>query len=95
VDCSHANSGKQPARQEVVWKNILGQRVMGMRSIVGAMLESYLCEGTQPFPKDPAQLRYGVSITDACLGWEMTERMLRWGAEQLAAPAANKVQPPG
>jgi 3-deoxy-7-phosphoheptulonate synthase len=87
VDCSHANSGKQPARQEVVWKNILGQRVTGMRCIVGAMLESYLCEGTQPFPKDPAQLRYGVSITDACLGWETTERMLRWGAEQLAAPA--------
>jgi len=47
------------------------------------MVESYLHEGNQPFPKRPGELRYGVSITDACLGWEVTERMFRWGFEQL------------
>ena len=80
VDCSHANSGKQAAKQEDVWKSVIEQRVAGTRSLIGLMVESYLQEGTQPFPKgDPASLRYGVSITDACLGWDVTERMLRWG----------------
>jgi 3-deoxy-7-phosphoheptulonate synthase len=82
VDCSHANSGKQSARQEEVWRNVIEQRVAGTRSLIGLMVESYLEEGTQPFPKDnPASLRYGVSITDACLGWDATARMLRWGHE--------------
>ena len=80
VDCSHANSGKQSAKQEDVWRNVIEQRAAGTRSLIGLMVESYLQEGTQPFPKDnKASLRYGVSITDACLGWEATERMLRWG----------------
>jgi 3-deoxy-7-phosphoheptulonate synthase len=51
------------------------------------MLESYLKEGNQPFPKNPAQLRHGLSITDACLGWEATERLLRDGCEKLAKSA--------
>jgi 3-deoxy-7-phosphoheptulonate synthase len=84
VDCSHANSGKQHARQEDVWRNVIEQRVAGRNSIIGAMLESNLNEGNQPFPQEPAKLRYGVSITDACLGWEATERLLRWGSEQMA-----------
>ncbi|MGD0815181.1 MAG: 3-deoxy-7-phosphoheptulonate synthase [Verrucomicrobiota bacterium] len=80
VDCSHANSGKQPARQEDVWRNVIEQRAAGTRSLIGLMVESYLKEGTQPFPKDnPTSLIPGVSITDACLGWEATERMLQWG----------------
>jgi len=83
VDCSHANSGKQHAQQEEVWRSIVEQRVMGNHAIIGAMVESYLKEGNQPFPQSPAQLRYGVSITDACLGWEATERMLRSAAEKL------------
>jgi len=83
VDCSHANSGKQHAQQEEVWRSIIEQRVMGNHAIIGAMVESYLKEGNQPFPQSPAQLRYGVSITDACLGWEATERMLRSAAEKL------------
>jgi 3-deoxy-7-phosphoheptulonate synthase len=49
------------------------------------MVESYLHEGSQAFPKNPADLAYGVSITDACVNWETTERMLRWGATQFAA----------
>lgn len=84
VDCSHANSGKQHARQEEVWKSIIEQRVAGNRALIGAMVESYLKEGNQPFPKNPAELAYGVSITDACISWEVTERMLRGGAEKLA-----------
>jgi 3-deoxy-7-phosphoheptulonate synthase len=84
VDCSHANSGKQPARQEDVWRSIIEQRAAGTRSVIGAMLESYLQEGNQPIPEKASDLRYGVSITDACISWETTERMLRWGFEKLA-----------
>lgn len=84
VDCSHANSGKQAARQEQVWNSIIEQRVAGNRALVGAMVESYLKEGNQPFPQKPCELTYGLSITDACLGWEVTERMLRSGSEKLA-----------
>jgi 3-deoxy-7-phosphoheptulonate synthase len=83
VDCSHANSGKLPARQEEVWRSIIEQRATGTRSIIGAMMESNLYEGNQPFPRKPAELRYGVSITDACLSWESTERFVRWGFQRL------------
>jgi len=85
VDCSHANSGKVAARQEDVWRSVIEQRAGGTRSLVGMMVESNLCEGNQPFPKPVKELRYGVSITDACINWETTERMLRWGAERLAS----------
>ena len=84
VDCSHANSAKQHARQEDVWRSVIEQRAAGTRSLVGLMVESNLFEGNQPFPKNPADLRYGVSISDACLGWEATERMMRWGNATLA-----------
>jgi 3-deoxy-7-phosphoheptulonate synthase len=84
VDCSHANSEKQFARQEDVWHNVIEQRVGGTRSLIGMMVESNVHEGNQPIPKSPADLRYGVSITDSCIGWEATERMLRWGHEALA-----------
>jgi 3-deoxy-7-phosphoheptulonate synthase len=94
VDCSHANSGKQHARQEDVWRNVIEQRIAGRNSIIGAMLESNLNEGNQPFPQAPAKLRYGVSITDACLGWEATERILRWGCEQLRKSPKSEVRNP-
>jgi 3-deoxy-7-phosphoheptulonate synthase len=77
VDCSHANSGKDPRRQADVWKSILEQRAGGRREIIGAMIESHLHEGNQPLGTGLADLQYGVSITDACLGWEATERLLR------------------
>jgi 3-deoxy-7-phosphoheptulonate synthase len=83
VDCSHANSGKQAARQEDVWRSLIQQRVAGTPSLIGAMIESYLNEGTQPIPKNLSELSYGVSITDACISWETTERLLRWGYETL------------
>lgn len=84
IDCSHANSGKQPARQEDVWRSLIEQRIAGTQSLIGAMIESYLHEGAQPIPKNLSELRYGVSITDACISWETTERLLRWGYEALA-----------
>jgi len=84
VDCSHANSGKQHARQEEVWHSVIEQRAAGNRALIGAMVESYLKDGNQPFPKPAAELAYGISITDACVGWDVTERMLRWGAEELS-----------
>jgi 3-deoxy-7-phosphoheptulonate synthase len=83
VDCSHANSGKQHARQEEVWRSVIEQRAAGTHSLAGVMIESFLKEGNQPFPKPVSQLEYGISITDACIGWDLTERMLRWGAEKL------------
>lgn len=84
VDCSHANSGKQHARQEEVWRSVIDQRLKGNRAIIGMMVESYLKEGNQPFPRNAAELCYGVSITDACLGWDATERMLRWAGDKVS-----------
>ena len=83
VDCSHANSSKQFARQEDVWHSVIEQRIGGTGSLIGLMVESHLHEGNQPIPQNLAQLKYGVSITDSCIGWETTERMLTWGYEAL------------
>ncbi|ABB24031.1 MAG: phospho-2-dehydro-3-deoxyheptonate aldolase [Pelodictyon luteolum] len=83
VDCSHANSGKQHAQQLKVWEDILRQKREGSRSIAGVMIESNICSGNQPFPEDPQKLHYGVSITDECISWEETERMLREGADTM------------
>ncbi len=91
VDCSHANSEKQFARQEDVWRSVIQQRIGGTHPLIGMMVESHLNEGNQPIPKNLKALRYGVSITDSCIGWETTERMLRWGHGALgeAVPAAH------
>lgn len=84
VDCSHANSLKQHAKQEEVWRSLIEQRVAGSKPITGVMIESNLAEGSQSIPQNLADLRYGVSVTDACLGWDVTERALRWGRDMLA-----------
>jgi 3-deoxy-7-phosphoheptulonate synthase len=83
VDCSHANSGKLHARQEEVWRSLIDQRLAGSPALIGVMIESFLHEGAQPLPKNLADLKYGVSVTDACLSWETTERMLRQAHESL------------
>lgn len=78
VDCSHGNSGKDPARQSEVARDVVAQRAAGNRALVGIMLESNLEGGNQPFrPGTAEKLRYGVSITDACLGWDATAALLR------------------
>jgi 3-deoxy-7-phosphoheptulonate synthase len=76
IDCSHANSFKDPNLQPLVVADVTSQILSGNRSIVGFMFESNLCEGNQSIPKDLTQLRYGVSVTDKCMSWETTERLL-------------------
>lgn len=77
VDCSHANSGKDPARQPIVWRDILEQRRNGCAELVGAMIESNIGFGSQSIGNGLDSLKYGVSITDGCLDWESTAAMLR------------------
>jgi 3-deoxy-7-phosphoheptulonate synthase len=77
VDCSHANSCKDHNRQEEVLGNVCDQIAAGNRSICAVMIESNLEAGNQPIPADLAQLKYGVSVTDKCVDWATTERMLR------------------
>jgi 3-deoxy-7-phosphoheptulonate synthase len=84
VDCSHANSEKKFAKQEDVWRSVIQQRIEGAYSLIGMMVESNLHEGNQPIPQNLKALRHGVSITDSCIGWETTGRMLRWGHETLS-----------
>jgi 3-deoxy-7-phosphoheptulonate synthase len=77
IDCSHGNSNKDPALQPLVAEDCAHQIIEGNRSIVGLMLESNLNGGNQPIPKDLAQLKYGVSVTDACIDWSTTEALIR------------------
>jgi 3-deoxy-7-phosphoheptulonate synthase len=77
VDCSHDNSAKQPERQPEVLRHLLAQIAAGNRSIMGAMVESNLAAGSQPFPQPRDRLRPGVSITDGCIDWATTEALVR------------------
>jgi 3-deoxy-7-phosphoheptulonate synthase len=77
VDCSHANSNKNHELQPLVLENIGNQIAEGNRSICGAMIESHLHAGNQKIPDNLDDLKYGVSITDACIDWETTEETLR------------------
>ena len=85
VDCSHANSNKDYLLQHVCWGDCLSQRIAGNKNIVGLMLESNLMPGNQPLTSDLTKLQYGVSITDGCIGWEETERLILSAHEQLSA----------
>jgi len=82
VDCSHANSGKDATRQSLVWRDVLETRAAGSEAVIGAMLESNINAGNQP-EGAPETLKYGVSITDACIGWDETETLLREAARML------------
>ncbi|WP_027873771.1 3-deoxy-7-phosphoheptulonate synthase [Spongiibacter marinus] len=77
VDCSHANSNKQPSLQPLVMENVTNQIIEGNTSIIGLMIESNLKPGNQKIPADLSELEYGVSVTDGCIGWEETEAALR------------------
>jgi 3-deoxy-7-phosphoheptulonate synthase len=89
VDCSHANSNKDPALQPLVMSDVAHQIMEGNHSIIGVMLESNLHAGNQQIPADLAQLKYGVSVTDACIDWATTEKLLRDSRAKLkdALPA--------
>ena len=77
VDCSHDNSAKKPELQPEVLRTLLDQITAGNASIMGAMVESNLGAGSQPFPQPKENLRYGVSITDGCIDWPTTEKLVR------------------
>lgn len=85
IDCSHANSMKDESLQPLVFHDCVHQILEGNRSIVGLMLESNLHAGNQSVPEDRSQLRYGVSVTDACIDWASTEDTLRRAHHELAA----------
>ncbi len=78
VDCSHGNSSKDHTKQAKAFKDVVEQRVEGNTDIIGCMVESNLAPGKQDLGDDPSQLNYGVSITDACIGWKETEELLTW-----------------
>lgn len=84
VDCSHGNSGKDPSRQGPVCRDVLAQARAGQPSLLGVALESHLRPGSQAW-RPGARLAFGVSITDACIGWEETERLLLEVAEAASA----------
>lgn len=92
IDCSHGNSSKDPTRQPLVFADLVHQVLEGNRSIVGAMLESNLEGGNQPLAPR-AQLRYGVSITDACMDWATTEKMLHDGRDKLRDALRRRLEP--
>lgn len=83
IDCSHANSKKQWQRQHVVLEDTVTQRLNGNRNIVGVMIESNILPGNQSIPEDLGTLKSGISITDACIGWEETEEILLKAASDL------------
>jgi 3-deoxy-7-phosphoheptulonate synthase len=83
IDCSHGNSDKQPELQPLVADNVVNQVLEGNRSIIGIMLESNLQAGNQSIPADLTQLKYGISVTDACIDWETTETLLRQMAAKM------------
>ncbi|MCC5793527.1 MAG: 3-deoxy-7-phosphoheptulonate synthase [Chromatiales bacterium] len=83
VDCSHGNSNKDPGQQPLVARDCVRQVVNGNRSLIGLMLESNLGWGNQSLTTDLGQLKYGVSITDACIDWPTTEKTLAELAELL------------
>ena len=83
VDCSHANSNKQPELQPLVVENVANQILEGNTSIVALMIESHLHAGNQSIPEDLDALQYGVSVTDGCIDWQTTEACLREMRDRL------------
>ncbi|MCG8534880.1 MAG: 3-deoxy-7-phosphoheptulonate synthase [Pseudomonadales bacterium] len=83
VDCSHANSNKDPGLQPLVMENVTNQILEGNKSIVGLMIESHINWGNQKITEDHSQMEYGVSVTDACIDWETTEKAVREMANKL------------
>lgn len=83
VDCSHANSRKDYRRQPLVAEDVIHQIREGNKSIIGLMIESHLNEGNQPSDIPLSEMKYGVSITDACINWESTEALLRHTHKEL------------
>jgi len=90
VDCSHANSHKNPTNQLAVLENIAEQIQQGNQSIKGIMIESHINGGNQAIPEDLCQLHYGVSVTDSCIDWETTEQALRQLRDKIRDPLKQR-----
>ncbi|WP_224365256.1 3-deoxy-7-phosphoheptulonate synthase [Hyalangium versicolor] len=93
VDCSHSNSWKKPELQPLVMRDVVHQIREGNRSVVGLMVESFIEAGSQPIPADLSQLRYGCSVTDACVDWDTTVTMLRSAHEVLREVLRTRGKP--
>jgi len=85
IDCSHGNSNKDFNLQPMVAHSSIDQVLDYNHSIIGFMLESNIEEGNQQIPEDLSELKYGVSLTDACMNWETTAALLSEAAERLRA----------
>jgi 3-deoxy-7-phosphoheptulonate synthase len=83
IDCSHANSYKKPELQPLVMTDVVNQIVHGNHSIVGVMIESNIVAGNQKIPSDLSELKYGCSVTDACIDWDTTVHMLKEADREL------------
>ena len=92
VDCSHANSNKQPELQPLVVENVANQILEGNKSIVALMIESHINAGSQAIPANLNDLAYGVSVTDGCIDWETTEQSLRSMREKLISVLPVRLQ---
>jgi 3-deoxy-7-phosphoheptulonate synthase len=92
VDCSHSNSGKDCRMQSMVWQDVINQRLDGNKGIIGLMLESNLFEGNQESGANLSLLKYGVSITDSCISWETTERLILSARDYLKQYAGRAVR---
>ena len=90
VDCSHANSNKDPELQPLVLENIAQQLLEGNTSLIGVMLESHLKAGNQKLTDDKSALEYGKSITDGCIDWQTTELALSSLASKLKSLKETK-----
>jgi 3-deoxy-7-phosphoheptulonate synthase len=90
IDCSHANSLKDPALQPLVMSDCVHQIREGNQSIVGLMIESNIEGGNQPIPEDLSKLKYGCSVTDACVDWPTTETMIRKARDVLKDILPNR-----
>lgn len=83
IDCSHINSEKDPSLQSLVMDNVTNQIIEGNLSITSLMIESNLAWGSQLITDDPSELKYGVSVTDACIDWRTTEEAIIKMADKL------------
>ncbi len=92
IDCSHANSSKDFNKQETVLNDVIEQRRDGNNLIFGVMLESHLNEGAQSLSSDLSQLKHGVSITDGCMSWQTTERILRDAYNKLEGVCSRSTE---
>ncbi|MDP2640484.1 MAG: 3-deoxy-7-phosphoheptulonate synthase, partial [Betaproteobacteria bacterium] len=93
IDCAHANSLKKPELQPLVFRDCVHQIIEGNNSIVGMMLESTLVAGNQPIPEDKSRLTYGCSVTDPCIGWDTTAKLIRESAAALAPVLRARARP--